>query len=80
MIKLSNEKRRSIRDEIARATDERHKAAMFHYQVFTNARSLDGPDALDFCRKVGVPDSYTIEFKKNAGNVRRHDVRFRETE
>lgn len=55
-------------DEIAReireAALERNKMGMFHYQVLINAKLLEDVNPIDFCRAVGVPDSYTVEFQK----------------
>jgi hypothetical protein len=55
-------------DEIAReireAAQERNKIGMFHYQVLINAKQLEDVNPTDFCRAVGVPDSYTVEFQK----------------
>ena len=40
------------------------KMGMFHYQVLINAKLLEDVNPIDFCRAVGVPDSYTVEFQK----------------
>ncbi|GEM_PF-6470734 len=53
-------------DEIARkireAARERNKMGMFHFQVLINAKQLEDVNPTDFCRAVGVPDSFTVEF------------------
>jgi hypothetical protein len=55
-------------DEIARhinqSVERRCKIAMFHYQVLINADELLNEDPVHFCRAVGVPVSYAIEYRK----------------
>lgn len=41
-----------------------NKIAVFHMQVLLNARALLNYDAVEFCRAVNVPDSYSTEFRK----------------
>ena len=53
-----------IREAIEAAARDEQKMAMFHYQVLSNAKSLDPADADEFCRAVGVPLTYKTEFRK----------------
>jgi len=53
-----------IAREIRIAAQERNKIGMFHYQVLINAERLKDANPVDFCRAVGVPDSYYVEFHK----------------
>lgn len=53
-----------IKTQVAIGTKNRQRMVTFHYMVLSNARMLSGMDPVEFCRKVGVPDSYAIEFKK----------------
>jgi hypothetical protein len=58
----------TIYGEIAKQVHEAakygNKIAMFHYQVLMNAPQLGDVDPIDFCRDIGVPDSYATEFRK----------------
>lgn len=55
-------------DEIARqinqAAERKCKIAMFHYQVLVNADKLMDEDPVNFCRIVGLGDSFATEFRK----------------
>ena len=53
-----------IAKQIANAALNREKSAMFHLQVLKNARHLRGVNPVEFCRLVGVEDSYKVEFSK----------------
>ena len=53
-----------IRLKIARAARHRNKMGMFLYQVLKHAQLLDRSDALDFCRKVSVPEGYAVSFRE----------------
>ena len=53
-----------IKKQIASAALDRDKIATFHLQVLLNASHLTGVDAKDFCKHVGVPESYATEFRK----------------
>jgi hypothetical protein len=53
-----------INRDIKEATRHNQKSVMFHYSVLVNASELSGIDPIDFCRDVGVPDSYGTEFRK----------------
>lgn len=55
-------------DEIARKVREaektKNKIAMFHYQILIHAKELEGVDAIEFCKEIGVNESYATEFRK----------------
>ncbi len=53
-----------IAKQIKAATADGSKSAMFHFQVLKNAHLLSGVNPAEFCRVVGVPDSYKVEFYK----------------
>jgi len=53
-----------IAREIHNATAHRRKAATIHFQVLKNADELRQMDAKQFCRAVGIEESWAIEFKK----------------
>ena len=53
-----------IAKQIANATRDGNKTSMFHLQVLKNAHHLAGVNPLEFCRPVGVKDSYKTEFHK----------------
>ncbi len=53
-----------IAKQIKMASLDRTKSAMFHFQVLKHADSLAGVNAVEFCRQVGMPDSFAIEFRK----------------
>jgi hypothetical protein len=54
----------SIRDALILAAESRAKTATLHSLVLIHARELEKVDPLEFCKAVGVPKSYTIEFRK----------------
>ena len=41
-----------------------NKIAMFHFQILKNASRLEDVDPIEFCRNIGVPESYATEFRK----------------
>ena len=56
-----------IEDIATKIRDAAHinqKIAMFHYQVLINADKLGGLDPIDFCKDIGVTNSYATEFRK----------------
>jgi hypothetical protein len=53
-----------IAREIRNAAANRGKAAMVHYQVLLNAEHLRGVNAEEFCARVGIEPSWSVEFKK----------------
>jgi hypothetical protein len=53
-----------IRQAIEAATRDQQRMAMFHYQVLTHATELQSADPDEFCRAVGVPATYSTEFRK----------------
>ncbi len=53
-----------ITKQIKLAELQGQKIAMFHLQVLKNAEQLDGVDAVEFCRKVGMKDSFATEYRK----------------
>jgi hypothetical protein len=53
-----------IKKEIESAARTNQKTAMFHFQVLANATELRAVDPAEFCRAVGAPKSFTIEFRK----------------
>jgi hypothetical protein len=54
----------SIKRAIQNATEKRKKTATFHSQVLLHAEILEHLDPAEFCREVGVPASFHIEFRK----------------
>jgi hypothetical protein len=53
-----------IKTAVHQAAAQNQKIAMFDYQILTNAKALEGLKVETFCRDVGVPLSYHIEFRK----------------
>jgi hypothetical protein len=53
-----------IAREIEAAAAEKRKTAMIHFQVLKNAEFLRDVSATDFCKTVGLAESWEIEFKK----------------
>ena len=53
-----------IKLAIQKAAKERKKMSMFHSQVLLHAKLLEHLDPAEFCRDVGVPAAYHIEFRK----------------
>ena len=52
-----------IAKRIADGYDNRNMTAVFHFQVLKNAHLLTGVDPVEFCRIVGVKDSYQTEYR-----------------
>lgn len=70
-----------IAKQIASATHDGNKTAMFHLQVLKNAHHLAGVEPLEFCRQVGAKDSYVTEFHKMikvAKLMEQHGIKFTE--
>ena len=59
-----------IRNAVHAASSSNQKIAMFHFQVLKHAKELDGFNAKDFCKEVGVPASYGTEFTRMIGLAR----------
>jgi len=55
---------KEIKEQIQTAALGKNKIAMFHFQVLKHAPQLAGADPAEFCRLVGVPESYKTEFQK----------------
>ncbi len=53
-----------ITGEIRRAARERKKTAMIHYQALIHAEELADVHPADFCRKVGIEDTWAVEVRK----------------
>ena len=53
-----------IRKRIETASGTRDKVATFHFSVLTHAVELRGVDPVEFCRAVGMEDTYKAEFHK----------------
>lgn len=53
-----------IKLAIQKAAKERKKMSTFHSQVLLHAKLLEHLDPVEFCRDVGVPAAYHIEFRK----------------
>ena len=53
-----------IAKQIKDATSAGNKSAMVHFQVLKNAHLLADVEPVEFCRKVGMRDSYAVEFYK----------------
>lgn len=54
----------AIAKQIHSASYNKRKAVMFHYQVLVNAEKLSKTDPKEFCRAVGMNESYATEFRK----------------
>jgi len=50
--------------KIKAAERQNKKIAMFHFQSLIHAEEFRGVDAVQFCRDVGVRDSFATEFRK----------------
>lgn len=50
--------------QIRQGASEGQKIAMFHLLVLKHADELTASDPTEFCRRVGVPESFTTEFRK----------------
>ena len=55
---------KEISSKVHEAEKSGQKIAMFHYQVLVNAKELKGFDPVQFCKDIGVPESYATEFRK----------------
>jgi hypothetical protein len=53
-----------IRKSVIAAEHDKKKAAMIHSLVLIHAAQLEGVEPLEFCRRVGLQDSYQREFQK----------------
>jgi hypothetical protein len=53
-----------IKLAIQKAAKERKKMSTFHSQVLLHAKLVEHLDPAEFCRDVGVPAAYHIEFRK----------------
>ena len=53
-----------IASKIKEAEKQNKKIAMFHFLSLINADEFRGVDAVQFCRDVGVRDSFATEFRK----------------
>lgn len=53
-----------IAKRIRQAELNGQKIAMFHYQVLLHADQLAGVSAAEFCRLVGMKESFTTEYNK----------------
>lgn len=53
-----------IAREIHLAATDGHKTAMLHFLVLKHAHHLANVDATEFCRLVGIQESYATEFRK----------------
>ena len=61
----------SIKTAIQKAVAERKKMSTFHSQVLLHAELLEHVEPEEFCRQVGVPPTYHIEFRKMIAAARR---------
>lgn len=53
-----------IAAKIKEAERRKKKIAMFHFQILIHADKFRGVDAVQFCREVGLRDSFATEFRK----------------
>lgn len=53
-----------IAAKVHKAAQEGKKIAMFHYQILIHAEELKDVDPIEFCKEIGVLESYKTEFKK----------------
>ena len=53
-----------IAKDIADASLANNKSVTFHYSVLIHAKELQGVDPIEFCREVGMPESYKAEYRK----------------
>ena len=53
-----------IASKIIEAERQNRKIAMFHFQTLIHADEFRGVDAIQFCRDVGMRDSFATEFRK----------------
>jgi hypothetical protein len=54
----------TIKQAIQKSVEKRKKTATFHSQVLLHAELLEHLDPVQFCRDVGMPVTYQIEFRK----------------
>ena len=72
-----------IAKQIKNASHDRNKSAMFHFQVLKNAHLLANVEPVEFCRQVGMNDSYVTEFNKMlkvAKIMQQQGIKFMETQ
>ncbi len=50
--------------KIKEAKRRNKKVVMFHFQALIHADEFKGVDAIQFCRDVGMRDSFATEFRK----------------
>ena len=50
--------------KIKEAEKRNKKVAMFHFQSLIHADEFRAVDAIQFCRSVGMRDSFATEFRK----------------
>lgn len=55
---------KKIAEKIKEAEIKKQKIAMFHFQALIHAEKFQGVDATQFCRDVGIRDSFATEFRK----------------
>ncbi len=53
-----------IAEQIESASSRNDRMAMFHFQVLKHSLALKDTDPREFCRIVGVRESYATEFRK----------------
>lgn len=55
---------KEIKNLLDNAANTRNKIAMFHYITLKHAQELINEDPKEFCRIVGMRESYATEFLK----------------
>ena len=50
--------------KIKEAEKRKKKIAMFHFQSLIHADEFKDVDAVQFCREIGMRDSFATEFRK----------------
>ena len=63
----------TIKQDLKKAAEDKHKIAAFHSSVLLHADSLSDFDPAEFCRLVEVPATYKTEFLKMLAVARRLD-------
>ena len=53
-----------IISKIKEAEQKNQKIAMFHLQSLIHAEELQGVDPVQFCKDVGMKESFATEFRK----------------
>ena len=53
-----------IKTEIENASESDERTAMFHFQIFMNANKLQDVSARDFCKAIGMHETFKVEYKK----------------